>query len=93
MFLFFHSKVLAIHFFTDFRMSRPEILYSCENLAKPILHDTILQLAIIREIAAPLPSRQHSYSNLLLDDDDDDEEDQKDENGDNFGNENFQVTL
>ncbi|XP_071050524.1 intermembrane lipid transfer protein Vps13D isoform X2 [Onthophagus taurus] len=50
-------------------MSRPEVVYSCETLAKPMLHDTILQLNILREIVKTKPSRQESNSNLLLDDD------------------------
>lgn len=73
-------------------MNRPEILYSCETLAKPILHDTVLQLSIQREIACPLPSRQQSYANLLLDDDDEEGESQKEEPADNFGNETVQIT-
>lgn len=31
-------------------ISPPEILYSCRSLAKPILHDTMLQVNILREI-------------------------------------------
>lgn len=31
-------------------ISRPEVLYSCKTQAKPILHDTMLQLNVVREI-------------------------------------------
>lgn len=47
-------------------MSRPEIVYNCDTLAKPILHDTVLQLNIVREICKPT-SRSPSFSNILLD--------------------------
>ncbi|XP_060529289.1 intermembrane lipid transfer protein Vps13D isoform X2 [Cylas formicarius] len=50
-------------------ISRPEVLYSCRTLAKPILHDTILQLKIDREINKPL--RGDSSENLLIDGDND----------------------
>ncbi|KAF5273971.1 hypothetical protein FQA39_LY01087 [Lamprigera yunnana] len=50
-------------------MNRSEVLYSCETLAKPILHNTIVQLTIEREIFCNPQSRHHSLSNLLGDDD------------------------
>ncbi|KAJ3643178.1 hypothetical protein Zmor_025903 [Zophobas morio] len=50
-------------------ISKPEILYSCKSSAKPILHDTVLQLKIEREINKNTPTRHSSESNLLLDDD------------------------
>ncbi|CAH0555796.1 unnamed protein product [Brassicogethes aeneus] len=47
---------------------KPEVLYNCSTLAKPILHDTLIQLVIDREISKPLFTRNSSESNLLLDD-------------------------
>lgn len=70
-------------------MSRPEILYSCATLAKPILHNTVLQLSIIRELSHAISTRQHSYSNLFLDDD---ENDSKEDPQDTFGSENIHIT-
>lgn len=52
--------------------SRPEVLYACDTLAKPILHDTIIELKITREIFYKDLCGQQSLSNLLLDEDDDD---------------------
>ena len=40
------------------------MLYSCENLGQPILHDTILQLIIYREIKKVTTSRSDAFSNL-----------------------------
>lgn len=51
-------------------MSRPEILYCCETLAKPILHDTVVHLAIDRQIPRNLVSRHGSVGNILFDNDD-----------------------
>ncbi|KAJ8964860.1 hypothetical protein NQ314_004578 [Rhamnusium bicolor] len=48
-------------------ISRPEVMYNCKTSAKPILHDTMLQLNIDREINKF--ARQNSESNLLLDED------------------------
>lgn len=47
-------------------ISRPEVMYSCKTLAKPILHDTMLQLNIDREINKSM-NTSHS-SELLMDD-------------------------
>lgn len=71
-------------------MSRSEVLYSCETLAKPVLHDTILQLTIDREICQTSQSRQQSFPNLLMDDN---EESMKNSSStdDAFGTENLQV--
>lgn len=49
--------------------NRPDILYDCKTLAKPILHDTMLQLKIDREISKASITKDNSMSNLLLDDD------------------------
>ncbi|KAL1513260.1 hypothetical protein ABEB36_002689 [Hypothenemus hampei] len=38
---------------------KPEVLYNCKNLAKPILHDTMLQLNVVRAI--PLDSDSDSF--------------------------------
>lgn len=73
-------------------MARSEILYSCDSFAKPILHDTVLQLLIKREILQSSQSRQQSLPNLLLDDQEDDLN--KNSNDlDSFGKENLQVIL
>ncbi|CAH1990127.1 unnamed protein product [Acanthoscelides obtectus] len=50
-------------------ISKPEVLYSCSSLAKPILYDTMLHLKIDREVCKDM-TRYSSESNLLLDDDD-----------------------
>nr|XP_015839049.1 PREDICTED: vacuolar protein sorting-associated protein 13D isoform X1 [Tribolium castaneum] len=50
-------------------ISKPEVLYSCKSSAKPIIHDTILQLKIEREINKTLQTTHSSESNLLFDDD------------------------
>ncbi|RZC42308.1 vacuolar protein sorting-associated protein 13D [Asbolus verrucosus] len=49
-------------------ISKPEVLYSCKSSAKPILHDTILQLKIEREMNKSLAATHGSESNLLFDD-------------------------
>ncbi|KAL3268817.1 hypothetical protein HHI36_007913 [Cryptolaemus montrouzieri] len=49
---------------------KPEILYNCDTLAKPILHDTLLQLNIERELVKGGQTAYSSESNLLMDDDD-----------------------
>lgn len=66
------------------------MLYNCDNLAKPILHDTILQLTIDREVVSNLCEKAESESFLLLDN----EEDHTKHNGDvlESGTENIQVT-
>jgi vacuolar protein sorting-associated protein 13D len=51
-------------------ITKPEILYSCKSSAKPIIHDTVLQLKIQREINKNLVTTYSSESNLLFDDDD-----------------------
>jgi vacuolar protein sorting-associated protein 13D len=51
-------------------ITKPEILYSCKSSAKPIVHDTVLQLKIQREINKNLVTTYSSESNLLFDDDD-----------------------
>jgi vacuolar protein sorting-associated protein 13D len=51
-------------------ITKPEILYSCKSSAKPIVHDTVLQLKIQREINKNLVTTHSSESNLLFDDDD-----------------------
>lgn len=71
-------------------MNRSEVIYSCETLAKPVLHDTILQLTIDREICQNSQSRQQSFSNLLIDDNEDSTKDSN-STDDAFGNENLQV--
>lgn len=48
-------------------ISRPEVMYSCRTLAKPILHDTMLQLNVLREI------QTRSSSELILLEDEEDE--------------------
>lgn len=48
---------------------KPEVLYNCKTLAKPILHDTMMQLRIDRENIKTMNTRHSSESNLLLDDD------------------------
>ncbi|KAJ8974056.1 hypothetical protein NQ317_002302 [Molorchus minor] len=48
---------------------RPEVMYNCKMLAKPILHDTMLQLKIDREMYKSLNTADSSESNLLLDGD------------------------
>lgn len=50
-----------------FRHNKPEVLYNCDTLAKPILHDTVLQLTIDREIMPSLCGKTESEPNLLLD--------------------------
>nr|CAI5831310.1 unnamed protein product [Callosobruchus analis] len=50
-------------------ISKPEVLYSCSSLAKPILYDTMLHLKIDREVCKDT-TRYSSESNLLLDEDD-----------------------
>lgn len=72
-------------------MARSEILYSCDSFAKPILHDTMLQLNIEREILQSPQSRQHSMQNLLLDNEDDHNNKLSGEMED-FGNINLQIT-
>lgn len=49
--------------------NKPDVLYSCKTLAKPILHDTMLQLKIDREIVKSSITKDNSMSNLLLDED------------------------
>lgn len=73
----------------SFRFNKPEILYNCDTLAKPILHDTILQLTIDREIMPCLCDKAESEPNLLFDRDDN----YSKQNGEIFegGNENIQV--
>lgn len=73
-------------------MTRSEILYSCDSYAKPILHDTMLQLGIERETLQSPQSRQHSLPNLLLDNDDD-QPGKVNGESDSFGNESLQVIL
>ncbi|KAJ8920133.1 hypothetical protein NQ315_011790 [Exocentrus adspersus] len=46
---------------------RPEVMYSCETLAKPVLHDTMLELKIDRELGTGMSTRHNSDSNLLMD--------------------------
>lgn len=46
-------------------MNKVELLYSCETLAQPILHDTKLRLTIEREILGEFRHRQQSLSSLL----------------------------
>lgn len=50
-------------------ISKPEVLYSCKNLAKPILHDTMLQLNIDREIRKY--SKGKMDESILLDNEED----------------------
>uniref|UniRef100_A0AAR5PHD2 UBA domain-containing protein n=1 Tax=Dendroctonus ponderosae TaxID=77166 RepID=A0AAR5PHD2_DENPD len=45
---------------------RPEVMYSCRTLAKPILHDTMLQLNVLREI-----QMRNSSESILLEDEED----------------------
>lgn len=66
-------------------MSRPEIVYNCDTLAKPILHDTVLQLNIVRELYKT-PSSSTSASNILLEGSGDNN------NEENKAFENIQVT-
>ncbi|KAG5879440.1 hypothetical protein JTB14_025696 [Gonioctena quinquepunctata] len=47
-------------------ISRSEVLYDCKVGAKPILHDTKLELTIDREVCKSINTRQSSESNLLL---------------------------
>lgn len=72
-------------------MNKAETLYCCETLAKPILHDTILQLIVEREIICNPQSRHHSLSNLL--DDDNDSVKGTTESSDLLNAENIQVCL
>lgn len=53
------------------RFNRPETLYNCDSLAKPILHDTIVQLSIDREMVRNLGGKQESMSSLLFEPDED----------------------
>lgn len=46
-------------------MNKVESLYSCETLAQPILHDTVLRLMIEREILGETRHRLQSFSSLL----------------------------
>ncbi|KAK5644974.1 hypothetical protein RI129_006274 [Pyrocoelia pectoralis] len=50
-------------------MNKSDVLYSCETLAKPILHDTIVHLTIEREIFCNPQTRHQSLSNLIDDGD------------------------
>lgn len=76
-----------------FRINKSEVLYCCKSLAKPILHDTIVQLSIEREILCNPQSRHHSLSNLLDDDDDEDNFSKHSlDDLDTYCNENIQVT-
>ncbi|XP_045474860.1 vacuolar protein sorting-associated protein 13D isoform X2 [Harmonia axyridis] len=49
-------------------MVRPEVLYSCDTLAKPILHDTLVKLSIEREVTRG--DLNYSNESLLPFDDD-----------------------
>lgn len=49
--------------------NKPEILYNCDTLARPILHDTILQLAIERAVMPAASLKPQSEPNFLLDGD------------------------
>ncbi|KAK4875461.1 hypothetical protein RN001_011883 [Aquatica leii] len=69
-------------------MNRSEVLYNCDTLAKPILHNTIVQLTIEREIFCNPQSRHHSLSNLL----DDDGDLRQMEDSDLFFTENIQIS-
>ncbi|XP_017773930.1 PREDICTED: vacuolar protein sorting-associated protein 13D isoform X2 [Nicrophorus vespilloides] len=60
-------------------MTSPEILYACDSLAIPILHDTIVRLKICRELPKKVGSPQHSIPNLLIDDDEDDDDNDDEE--------------
>lgn len=46
--------------------NRPDVLYNCKALAKPILHDTMLQLKIERELGKSSITKDNSINNLLL---------------------------
>lgn len=72
-----------------FSFNKPEVLYNCDNLAKPILHDTILQLTIDREVVSSLCGKADSEPCLLLDN----EESYSKQNGEvsEGGSENIQV--
>ncbi|KAB0794994.1 hypothetical protein PPYR_11833 [Photinus pyralis] len=48
-------------------MNKSDVLYSCDTLAKPILHDTIVHLRIEREIFCHSQTRHQSFSNLIDD--------------------------
>lgn len=47
-------------------ISPPEVLYSCRSLAKPILHDTMLQVNILREIRVNNESNDLDSESFLL---------------------------
>ncbi|XP_050302982.1 intermembrane lipid transfer protein Vps13D isoform X2 [Anthonomus grandis grandis] len=54
-------------------ISRPEVLYSCKSQAKPILHDTMLQLDVVREI--PIMGVLKSDSDSMLFEDEEEQDD------------------
>lgn len=51
------------------RIDKPEVLYSCKSSAKPIVHDTLLQLKVEREIFKNMLTAESSESNLLFEED------------------------
>ncbi|KAK9889536.1 hypothetical protein WA026_006891 [Henosepilachna vigintioctopunctata] len=50
-------------------MYKLEVLYNCDTLAKPILHDTLVKLNIEREITKGITTTFSSESSLPMDDD------------------------
>ncbi|XP_028134062.1 intermembrane lipid transfer protein Vps13D [Diabrotica virgifera virgifera] len=46
----------------DFKCIKPEVFYNCKYDAKPILHDTILQLKIEREVNKPINTYDQEFS-------------------------------